>query len=151
MPSRPLLILSAAPNPRPISLPADYRQRVLRQFEERAAKYDAQGGNYHVPLANQLLELAALQRGEAALDVGAGTGFVALPAAAAVGPSGSVTAVDLSAAMLDQVRRLLCMRVPHTREAENTVASVPSPSVQPLRPPLRCRPRTRLRRPASQI
>ncbi len=61
------------------------------------------GSRYHPPLAKRLLELAALRPGMAVLDVACGTGLVLLDAAAAVGPSGRVTAVDLSAQMLKQV------------------------------------------------
>ena len=48
------------------------------------------------------------------LDVGAGTGLVALPAAQLVGETGSVLSVDLSAAMLDKVPAPPppCRRVP---------------------------------------
>jgi SAM-dependent methyltransferase len=41
-----------------------------------------------------------LQRGSIVIDAGTGTGFVAVAAARAVGPKGSVIAVDLSAGML---------------------------------------------------
>ncbi len=48
----------------------------------------------------RLLELAALQAGERVLDIGTGPGQAALQSAGRVGPGGSVTAVDLSEAML---------------------------------------------------
>ena len=44
-----------------------------------------------------------MQPGMAVLDVACGTGLVLMDAAAAVGPSGSVVGVDLSAEMLKQV------------------------------------------------
>ncbi len=68
------------------------------RFEGRSAP-----SRYHPPLAERLLELAALRPGMAVLDVACGTGLVLLDAAAAVGPSGRVAGVDLSAQMLKQV------------------------------------------------
>ena len=55
--------------------------------------------------AARLVERAALQPGEWVLDAGTGTGHAALGAAAAVGPDGHVTGVDISAAMLAHARR----------------------------------------------
>jgi SAM-dependent methyltransferase len=48
--------------------------------------------------------MGELQAGERVLDVGCGAGFDTLLAARAVGPSGSVTAVDMTPAMLDRTR-----------------------------------------------
>ena len=61
---------------------------------------------YHPPLARRLLELAPPRAGTAALDIACGTGLVLLDAAAAVGPSGRVVGVDLSAEMLKRARLL---------------------------------------------
>jgi SAM-dependent methyltransferase len=57
------------------------------------------------PFGRRLLTAAALQTGERVLDVGCGNGAVSLDAARAVGPSGRVTGVDLSAPMLGVARR----------------------------------------------
>jgi ubiquinone/menaquinone biosynthesis C-methylase UbiE len=46
-----------------------------------------------------------LSAGETIVDVGAGTGFFALPAASAVGPSGRVIAVDHSEEMAEELSR----------------------------------------------
>jgi ubiquinone/menaquinone biosynthesis C-methylase UbiE len=78
-------------------------QRIIQQFEGRAATYDC-NNTYHPPLAQRLLQLLALQPGDRLLDLAAGTGIVALAAAAAVAPSGGVVLVDISSAMLDQAR-----------------------------------------------
>ena len=53
-----------------------------------------------MPWARVLLELAPTHAGEAVLDVATGPGTVARQAAAMAGPSGRVTGVDFSAAML---------------------------------------------------
>ncbi len=48
---------------------------------------------------------ARLRKGDSVLDLGCGTGYPAILAAGAVGPEGSVTAVDLSEEMLSVARR----------------------------------------------
>lgn len=71
------------------------------------ANYESAGNNYVVaatrywPIAStRLLELLALQPGESVLDVACGPGTSALLAAQAVGPKGSVIAVDYGEQML---------------------------------------------------
>jgi SAM-dependent methyltransferase len=59
------------------------------------------------PVADALLAAAALQAGEAVLDVGCGGGATTFLAADAVGPRGSVCGVDVTAAMLDVARTRL--------------------------------------------
>jgi SAM-dependent methyltransferase len=56
------------------------------------------------PWARILLEIVPARPGDRILDVATGPGTVARPAAALAGPSGRVTGVDLSAAMLDVAR-----------------------------------------------
>jgi len=56
------------------------------------------------PFGRRLLEASALEPGERVLDVGCGNGAVSLEAARAVGASGSVTGIDLSAPMLEVAR-----------------------------------------------
>jgi SAM-dependent methyltransferase len=56
------------------------------------------------PVSVTLLEAAALQPGERVLDVACGTGLIARLAAERVGPSGTVTGLDLSSDMIDVAR-----------------------------------------------
>ena len=56
--------------------------------------------------APRLVAFAEVVPGDAVLDVACGTGIVARTAIEAVGPSGSVTGLDLNAAMLDVARRI---------------------------------------------
>jgi SAM-dependent methyltransferase len=56
------------------------------------------------PVSVALLEAAALQPGERVLDVACGTGLIARRAAERVGPSGTVTGLDLSPDMIKVAR-----------------------------------------------
>jgi SAM-dependent methyltransferase len=58
------------------------------------------------PWARRLVDAAGLTPGRSVLDVACGSGVVARTAADRVGPSGSVTGLDLSEAMLAVARRL---------------------------------------------
>jgi SAM-dependent methyltransferase len=69
----------------------------------------------HVEMGAQLLQAAAARPGERVLDIGCGTGVTTVPYAEAVGPSGHVTAADISRPMLDAARR---------RIAEHRLANV---------------------------
>jgi SAM-dependent methyltransferase len=65
--------------------PEIYRQEVDRRF---------------APVVEQVITRAALQPGQHVLDLGTGTGSVALQAASLVGPGGEVLGVDISPEML---------------------------------------------------
>ncbi len=82
--------------------PDDYKSRVKQMWSKRAPQYDFKN-DFHPPLCEQLVSLADI-KGQAAriLDVATGTGTVAVSAACALGPSGTVTAVDVSHEMLTQ-------------------------------------------------
>jgi SAM-dependent methyltransferase len=56
------------------------------------------------PVSVALLEAASLQPGERVLDVACGTGLIARLAAGGVGPSGTVTGLDLSPDMIKVAR-----------------------------------------------
>lgn len=79
-----------------IALPA--RSALRDAFDERAANYAR--SDWHRVFAEQLVAASPLRPGSHVLDVAAGTGFVAREAAARLGPTGAVTAVDISEGML---------------------------------------------------
>ncbi len=85
------------------SSPDDVRQQMVTLCAQLAEGYEQL--RFVRIIAARLVERAALQPGERGLDVGTGTGHVALDAASAVSPDGHVTGIDISAAMLAHARR----------------------------------------------
>ena len=81
--------------------------RELRFKKEAAAEYDrafAHVARYFMPF---LLRAAAVTSGMHVLDIATGTGLSAEAALTAVGPTGRVTASDLSPAMVERARERL--------------------------------------------
>ena len=80
----------------PPQLTASERRRA--EWTERVERYARDAAPLMRPFAEALVALAALPRGGRVLDVATGTGIVAVAAARAVGPEGSVLATDFLAA-----------------------------------------------------
>jgi ubiquinone/menaquinone biosynthesis C-methylase UbiE len=74
---------------------------------EAAAEYDRAFAHVSTHFAPSLLRAARLALGMHVLDIATGTGLVAEPALAAVGPAGHVTAADMSPAMVERARARL--------------------------------------------
>jgi ubiquinone/menaquinone biosynthesis C-methylase UbiE len=74
-------------------LTADY-------FDRRSETYDQDA--IHPKLAFVIIKHARLERGLSVLDIGTGTGRLALQAAKLIGGEGSVVAIDISSEMLTQ-------------------------------------------------
>ncbi len=79
-------------------------EEIAATFDAAAADFDRVSADVWGPTGQCLVFQAGLRPGDAVLDVGSGTGASALPAAAAVGPTGLVHAIDLSDAMLERGR-----------------------------------------------
>ncbi len=73
-------------------------------YNAAADHFDAEPLDFWVRHSRRAVELAALRRGERVLDAGCGTGAAALPAAAAVGPDGTVLGIDIAELMLERAR-----------------------------------------------
>src|SRR5690606_32842337 len=85
----------------PMSDHAAQNAAVLDQFGKQAQAYAARIRRNPAPGLAHLLETARPASGASVLDVGCGTGRIALALASVVG---HVTGVDLTPAMLDQAR-----------------------------------------------
>ncbi len=73
----------------------------LRETWDRmAADYHNEEDPRFAPAVDHVIASAGLRPGDAVLDLGTGTGSVALKVAQAVGPAGTVLAVDISPEML---------------------------------------------------
>jgi len=74
---------------------------VAAIFERVADTYDNVGVPWFAPIAERLVVGLGPRPGDRALDVGSGRGAALFPLATAVGPTGSVTGIDLSARMVE--------------------------------------------------
>lgn len=85
---------------------ARVQRRIQRYGWDLAAREYEPLWQSQLALAHaRLMHCASLAPGQRVLDVACGTGLIALPAAAAVGPRGEVVGVDLSSQMVDAARR----------------------------------------------
>lgn len=76
---------------------------VAALFDRAAPTYENVGVPWFAPIGAALLRAVAPAAGERAVDLGCGRGATLLPLAAAVGPTGRVTGIDLSPGMLAQL------------------------------------------------
>lgn len=85
----------------------ELQRRVQRYGWDYSSPYYEKGWQRQLwPAQKRLLEKANLPKGEKVLDISCGTGLVTFPVAEAVGPKGSVTALDLSEGMIDKATSL---------------------------------------------
>jgi ubiquinone/menaquinone biosynthesis C-methylase UbiE len=75
---------------------------VASGFDQAAGDYDTTGTEFFAQVGRRLVTLAGITPGARVLDVGCGKGAATSPAAQAAGPTGQVTGIDTSAAMLEQ-------------------------------------------------
>ncbi|WP_125609745.1 class I SAM-dependent methyltransferase [Specibacter cremeus] len=69
-------------------------------FTDGAIQFESWSEKLWDPMAREVIAAAALTAGERVLDACCGTGAATIPAAEAVGPSGTVDGVDLSTGLL---------------------------------------------------
>lgn len=112
---------------------ADKETYVRTLFDRISGRYDLFNAlasfGLHQSWRRRAIAAAGLRAGMCVLDVGAGTGDLALMAAGAVSPTGMVTALDLSAPMLQMAARKAA-RTPagyHVRMLQGRAERLPAP------------------------
>lgn len=81
-----------------------------------------------IPVSGDLLRAANLQPGERVLDVACGTGLIARLAAAHVGPTGSVTGIDIAPDMIDVAKATPSPAGPPIEWHESDATALPAPN-----------------------
>jgi ubiquinone/menaquinone biosynthesis C-methylase UbiE len=81
----------------------DYKQGIADFYDRRSQTYD--DGEWRVQICHRLLEYSPVGVGQAILDIGTGTGNLAIAAAKIVGDQGQVIGIDISVEMLEQAQR----------------------------------------------
>lgn len=81
----------------------DYKQEIADLYNRRSQTYD--NSEWHKQICERLLEYSLIRSRQHILDIGTGTGHLAIAAAQVVGTEGWVIGVDISARMLEQARR----------------------------------------------
>ena len=77
-----------------------FKVRDASSYDAVTEEFDRYAERYSTPLAMRVVALAQLEPSDRVLDVGTGTGIVALTAARALGQNGRVVGIDLSDGML---------------------------------------------------
>lgn len=80
----------------------DYKQGIVDLYNRRSQTYD--DSEWHSQICYRLLAYSQVSFGQQILDIGTGTGHLAVAAAQVVGDKGRVIGVDISARMLEQAR-----------------------------------------------
>ena len=86
------------------NMPENAQDRAAFTYNAAADFFDASPLSFWDYFGRRTIELASLPSGSRVLDVCCGTGASALPAAEAVGPTGSVIGVDLAKQLLESAR-----------------------------------------------
>lgn len=80
--------------------PEEAARLLTAEYSRMAWEYDRDAAPYHAPMVGRILELAALSPGERVLDLGCGTGDLALEARRLIGDGGAVAGIDLAEGMI---------------------------------------------------
>ena len=76
----------------------NYKQRIADLYNRRSHNYD--DGEWRLKVCYRLLEYSQIGSGQDILDIGTGTGNLAIAASQLVGDGGKVTGVDIAAKIL---------------------------------------------------
>jgi SAM-dependent methyltransferase len=96
-----------------------------RVWDQMSTVYLQEVDTRFAPVVEHVLSRAQLQPGERVLDLGTGTGAVAERAALAVGPTGQVIGVDISAEMLARARQRLAADLHNVTFLEGRAEALP--------------------------
>jgi SAM-dependent methyltransferase len=81
----------------------EYKQAIAESYNDRSQTYD--DSNWHAQICHQLLNYARVKPGQHILDIGTGTGHLAIAVAKLVGESGRVIGIDISPEMLGRAQQ----------------------------------------------
>ncbi|GFR47758.1 hypothetical protein Agub_g9523 [Astrephomene gubernaculifera] len=96
----------ASSTPAPLPYPSqEYKELVIQAFDSVSRSPDANADPLSDQLARRTIVHAQLGRGSRVIDIASGVGLLLIPAARAVGNTGSVLGLDLSPGMVEQARR----------------------------------------------
>ena len=93
----------------PVHASDAFKQRDAGSYDEVSESFARFTARFSQPIAARMANLAALGPSDHVLDVGTGTGVVAMEAARRLGELGRVIAIDLSAGMLSTAQRLAAL------------------------------------------
>jgi ubiquinone/menaquinone biosynthesis C-methylase UbiE len=85
--------------------PEDAKSKAAMTYDAAADSYDDPANTFWERFGRRTVERIGLRAGARVLDVCCGSGASALPAAAIVGPKGSVLGIDLSDGLLALARK----------------------------------------------
>lgn len=88
----------------PVDIPHDFKTRDASSYDPVVDSFDTLVTRFCAPFAERMVALSQAKRAQRVLDVGTGTGIVALRAATRVGPDGEIIGIDLSDGMLQTAR-----------------------------------------------
>ena len=86
-----------------------FKQRDASSYDAVSESFAHFTARFSKPVADRMVDLATLSPSDHVLDVGTGTGVVALAAARRLDATGRVSAIDLSVGMLATAKRIAAL------------------------------------------
>jgi ubiquinone/menaquinone biosynthesis C-methylase UbiE len=81
----------------------EYKQAIAESYDRRSHSYD--DSDWHLQICSQLLTYSQIESEQYVLDIGTGTGHLAIGAARIVGGKGRVIGIDISPEMIETAQR----------------------------------------------